>query len=155
MYLRFKLFSCRIVLYIRKVKPVLGVNSTLKTGLHIPMFEYDHINFRELLTEIRFLQELYRLGDCHILSTGRPDSYHVYYLSALSWRKALQVCATSQIIDLKHLGFSISRGHFTLRLSRKGNRKIDLTDIIKSSFGNTADIKDLQSYVIYETAVRV
>lgn len=155
MYLRFKLFNRRIVFYSRRVVPVLGVNSTLQDGRHVPMLEFDEVNSRELLAELKNLQDVFRLGEILVLETGRPDSYHAIVLNSLDWCDAVRVVAYCKYTDLKHLQFSLKRMHFTLRLSNKKNRSITLYDRISSNYPNTAKIADLKSFVLYETAVRV
>lgn len=155
MYLRFKLLNRRIVFYSRRVVPVLGVNSTLENGLHVPMMEFDEINPRELLAELKNVQDEFRLGEILILETGRPDSFHAIVLNSLEWTDAVRVAAYCRYTDLKHLQFSLKRMHFTLRLSNKKNRAITLFDRISSKYDNTAKISDLKSFVLYETAVRV
>lgn len=155
MYLRFKILNRRIVFYSRKVIAVLGVNSNTKDGLHLPMLEFDDISFRDLLTELRELQEVFRLGEIIIVSTGRADSYHAIVCSSLQWQEAVRVVAYSKYADLKHLQFSLKREHFTLRLSPKGSRAIELVDILPSRYESKAKISDLEGFVIYETAVRI
>lgn len=155
MYIRFKLFGHRIVFYSRKVIPILGINSTLRNGKHMPMIETDYCNIRELETIARNMQDEYKLGDAYILNTGRDDSYHLIFFSGLSWRDCVKVCTSCPRIDMKHLYFSLQRVHFTLRLSKKAGRKLDVVSIIKSQYSNTCSPLDLQSYVIYETAVRI
>lgn len=155
MYFRKKIFGIRIVFYWRRVIPIIGVNSTLKDSKHVPMLEYDGMNFRELLTEVRELQSKYRLGSCTIASTGRADSWHVYFMTRLSWRDCIKLYASTELSDLKHLYFSMKRNHFTLRLTPKGKRKIELMDIIESQYKDDVRLEELKSFVLYETAVRL
>ena len=135
--------------------PILGVNSNLKNGLHIPMLEFDDVNLRCLFAEIKNLQDRFRLGQAVIVSTGRFDSYHVFFKNQVTWKNAIKICAESELYDLKHLQFSLKRGHFTLRLSSKGGRKNELVDIIESDYASNCEFSDFDSFVLYETAVRI
>lgn len=152
MYLRFKIFNHRIVIYNRRVYNTGGFNSNLPDGSHICMVDCDKVNLRDLETEAISLQENFGLGDCYIVSTGKADSYHLIFLTRLSWRGAVEVAASCQYTDLKHLQFSLRRGHFTLRLLGKADKKPYLTSIIKSKNLSDVKIKDLESFVLYETA---
>ena len=133
MYLRFKLFGRRFVMYQRKVVTVKAVNSSLDEKYHIPMIDCDTINIINLMNEVSRLQQLFELGDASICSTGRPSSFHVYFWTRVTWRQAVMVASMCHYVDLKFLEFSLRRGHFTLRISDKKGRPIKEIMYIKSS----------------------
>lgn len=152
MYLRFRFLNHRIVFYNRRIYETGGINSNLKNGLHVPMFDFDYINIRELETEMMRLRDEFNLGQILIMNTGKYDSYHGIVLNAMSWRDAVALVASCKYTDLKHLQFSLRRGHFTLRVLPKAGRKLYLTSIIRSENPSDVRIKDIDSYVLYETA---
>ena len=152
MFKKFKIFNYRVMIYARRVYGTAGINSNLKDGLHVPMFDLDKINIRELETEALRIGELYRLGDAVILSTGRQDSYHLYFMNRLPFRKCLEIGVTCAAVDLKHIQFSIKRGHFTLRSMPKKGRTPYLVSIIRSKNPSDFSPKDFTSFVLYETA---
>ena len=152
MFTKFKILNYRVMIYARRVYKTSGVNSQLGDGLHIPMFDCDSVNIRELETEVMRLQELFRLGRCVIVNTGRPDSYHVYFMNKIGWRRSIQIGLECRYVDLKHIQFSLKRGHYTLRLAAKANRTLFVTSIIESMYEITASKDDLNSFVLYETA---
>lgn len=155
MYLRFKLFKLRFVFYIRRVTTVNGVNSNLKDGNHIPMLDFDGATLKETRMEVYRLQKQYKLGKASICSTGRPKSYHVYFWNVCTWQQAVQIVASSRLGDLKHLQFSLRRGHFTLRISDKKSRKIECIEEINYNNYQTCSHEDLISFVTYETGSKV
>lgn len=155
MYLRFKLFGLRFVWYVRRVTTVNGVNSNLKNGLHIPMLDFDGCTLKECRMEVYRLQKQYKLGKASICSTGRPKSYHVYIWNSCTWQQAVQIVASSRLGDLKHLQFSLRRGHFTLRISDKKSRKIECIEEIDFNQYQQVDHTDLESFVTYETGSKV
>jgi hypothetical protein len=155
LYLRTKLLNFRIVFYWRKVTEVSGVNSVTKDGFHIPMIDTDECSLAQCIEEIRKLQRVYKLGAASICSTGRPDSYHIYIWTKMSWKDAIQVVSSCKIGDLKHLYFSLRRGHFTLRISDKKGRKVKLIEEVVSKYKSNCDFNDLDSFVKYETASKI
>ena len=132
-----------------------GVNSITKDGLHIPLLDLDECNLSQCIDEVKELLTRYRLGKASICSTGRQNSFHVYIWNKVSWRKAIEIVSSCKLIDLKHLQFSLRRGHFTLRISDKKSRSINLLCNVFSPFETTAEIKDLKSFVTYETASKL
>lgn len=155
MYIRTKILGRRIVFYSRKVVPIGGVNSTTKNGLHIPMIDTDECTMNECMHHTRVLQQRYKLGDASICSTGRPNSFHVYIWTEMDWRNTVKVVASHQNCDLKHLLFSLRRGHFTLRISDKNNRKVEELVRMKSDYPSNVSYNDLQDFVLYETASKI
>lgn len=155
MYRNFKLFNRRVVIYIRKVIPINGVNSNLSNDHHVPMLDFDNATRKQTRIEIIRLQKIYRLGTASIVSTGRPKSYHVYFWNRCTWRQAIQICASCKYGDLKHLQFSLRRGHFTLRLSDKNTREIKCIEEVNSPYKTTSCPEELQSFVKYETAALI
>lgn len=143
------------MIYSRRVQTVKGVNSNLLDGNHCIMFDVDDCNIRTLEQELVSLQEYYNLGRALIFSTGRADSYHVYFLNRVSWRQAVMVAVSCRYVDLKHIQFSLKRGHFTLRISSKKNRKIELVSVIESKHPSDITKEDFSSFVIYETASKL
>lgn len=141
-----------MMFYSRRVYRTGGLNSITPDGLHIPMFDLDNCNIRELETEINLLQDAFHLGDCLCVSTGKLDSYHIYFLNKVSWRQAILIGTSCRFVDLKHIQFSLKRGHFTLRLLDKAGRKPYLYNTYYSENPNTLTKKDLKSFVLYETA---
>lgn len=155
MYLRTKILNRRIVFYWRKITTVEGVNSDTLDGYHIPLLDTDDCTLLDLVVEMRRLQKMFNLGDVSICNTGRENSFHVYVWNKMTWRECVAVVANCRYIDMKHLHFSIRRGHFTLRISPKTGRKITEIYRIESSNPTTASYKDFKSFVTYETASKL
>lgn len=155
MYVRFKIFNRRIVFYNRKVTHVVGVNSLLKDGRHVPLIDCDEITLDELKVEVQRLLSQFHLTHASIVSTGRPNSYHVYLWHAVTFRKAIEIVAACRYTDLKHLHFSIRRGYFTLRISKKMNRDVKLVHWFPENDSPSIAYKDLCKFSYYETASRI
>jgi len=141
-----------MMFYSRRVYKTGGINSILESGLHMPLFDLDNVNIRDVETEALRLQEKYELGDAVIINTGRQDSYHLYFMSAKNWRECIRIGVECRYVDLKHIQFSLKRKHFTLRVLSKAKRKLYLQSVVESRFENTATKNNITSFVLYETA---
>ena len=152
MFAKCKILNWRIMIYARRVYKTGGINSKIGGGLHIPMFDCDQVNIRDLEVEVKRVQELFKLGRSIIVNTGKPDSYHVYFMNKLEWRQCITIGLNLRYVDLKHIQFSLKRGHFTLRLLPKATRTLFVTSIIESMYESNATKEDFTSFVLYETA---
>lgn len=138
--------------YSRRVYQTGGINSKLGDGSHIPMFDCDNVNIRELEVEAQRLQDKFGLGRAVIVNTGRQDSYHLYFFTKVSWRRAIEIGVSCKFVDLKHIQFSLKRGHFTLRVLPKAERSLFVCSIIESMNITNVTKEEIDSFVLYETA---
>ena len=155
MMIRFKAFGRMNVIYSRRVTWVEGINSTLKNNHSILMIDCDDINMYHLKNECKRLIEKYKLPRIDIFSTGRKDSYHLYCWCSRTFRECILIAMDCYYTDKKFIQFSLGRGHFTLRISKKNHRPISYVTSVESSIDNESIMYDLQSTTSYMTASRV
>jgi len=138
-------------LTIAKIRKVIGVNSELEDGRHILMWDFDEIPLENVKDALRVVQSRYCLSDIHICRTKEPDNYIAYCFTAGSWRRTVEIVACTEFVDWQFLRFGVYRGHFTLRVTPKGEREIKFCDRLEGY--SIADCKpeDLKSWVRYET----
>ena len=151
MNLRFNLGKYRVVLYVRRVQRVIGINSNLKDGFHVPMLDIEGLSGREVVNEARRIMDLHSLGPCDIFSTGKSDHWHVYYMSRVPFRTLLRVMLDFRGSDPNHATWSSKRGHATLRFSEKTGRKISLYATLHSSVAQTFHPSEFDSFTDYQT----
>lgn len=155
MMIRFRIRDWLTVFYVRKSKKVTGLNSTLINGDSMLMLDCDGVKLVDLQIELRRLMEKYRLPNCHIFSTGRKDSFHVYSWISRPFLKCLAIAADCNYIDEKYVYFSARRSHFTLRTSHKEKREIKYHSTIYSRFADESSPYALSSRVNYYTASKL
>jgi hypothetical protein len=137
-----------------QVTDVIGVNSTLPDGNHILMWDFDNVPLSHVETALKTKQQTEGLPNIYILNTGKPNNYIAYCFKACSWRNAYGIVASTPFVDWNFIKYAAVRGHFTLRVSPKNGRKPRLVKVLKSRVPETASIRELRSWVKYETLTR-
>lgn len=155
MMIRFRIRNWLTVFYVRKSKKVTGMNSDLINGDSMLMMDCDNVKLVDLQIELRRLIEKYRLPNCHIFTTGRDNSFHVYSWVSRPFLKCLAIASDCNYIDEKYVYFSARRSHFTLRISPKSNRTIEYHSTIFSRFADESSPYALSSKVNYYTASKL
>jgi len=130
---------------------VIGVNSTLKDGSHILMWDFDYTDLEDIKQALRKVQTRYFLSDIHIFQTAPIDGYHAYCFTAVDWRRAIEILAATDGVDMKYLKWSVYRGRFTLRVSEKFGRYDFAVATLDGYQLPDCDRDDLRSWVLYET----
>jgi hypothetical protein len=148
---RITIKNIRFTLTIARITKLIGVNSELEDGRHILMWDFDDIPLGKVMDELSIVQARYFLSDVHVLKTKEPDNYIAYCFDSLEWREAVEVIAATPSVDWQFFRFGVYRGHFTLRVSPKGERHICLTARLGGY--KLPDVKPsgLKSWVRYET----
>jgi hypothetical protein len=134
-----------------QVTDVIGVNSILPDGNHILMWDFDDVPLSFIAQVLRVKQEDYALPKIYILNTGLPNHHIAYCFTRMPWRHAFGIVASTPYVDWNFIKYAAVRGHFTLRVSPKNGRKPKLVLTLDSVIPETADIKELRSWVKYET----
>ena len=151
-FVKFRIGRYRFMSYCRPTQYVTGYDSDLPDGQHIVMIDTDSCSLRQVESECMRQQAKWGLGNAIIISTGRPDSWHVIYRTRRPWRQALAIAFDFEHCDLKHIKFSMDRGHFTLRLSPKSGRRLDFQSEIWAEPASDIYADDIFKAVRYETA---
>jgi len=130
---------------------MIGVNSFVDEYHHILMWDFDDVPLEIVRRSLKIVQHRYMLSDIHILRTKEPDNYIAYCFTSCEWRMAVEIIAQTQYVDWQFFRFGVYRGHFTLRVTPKGDRHIKLVERLEGL--SLPDVKpsDLKSWVRYET----
>lgn len=151
MILRATIRNRRLTLTYARIAKVIGVNSNLGDGKHVLMWDFDDIELRNVRTALWLVQDTYQLSDIHLLRTKKPHNYIAYCFTALEWRQAVEVIAATRLVDWQFFRFGVYRGHFTLRVTPKGDRGIQFVEILSGETPPNCTPSDLLSWVKYET----
>uniref|UniRef100_A0A6M3JY37 Uncharacterized protein n=1 Tax=viral metagenome TaxID=1070528 RepID=A0A6M3JY37_9ZZZZ len=148
---RFDIGSIRFMFSVASVIKVVGVNSYVGDDQHILMWDFDDVKLSKMKYALRIVQNRYFLSDIHILNTGRKDSYHAYCFTTVNWRRAVEILAATQYVDMKYLKWCLFRGRLTLRTGEKAGRLSHKIATLEGLALPDATVDDLKSWVIYET----
>lgn len=151
MIIRCTVRSIRFTLTIAKIAKMIGVNSNLESGEHILMWDFDDVPLCEVKEALRTVRARYMLSDIHILRTKEPDNYIAYCFTSVEWRQAVEILASTLNVDWQFFRFGVYRGHFTLRVTPKGERTPYLVARLEGRCLPDVKPEDLKSWVRYET----
>ena len=151
MILRFRLFNWRFTFVAAPVVDIIGVNSLLPDGNHIPMWDFDNVNFWQVHDALLHVQRVYHLPNIYILETKPKTNFIAYCFKRLPWRKVVEIIAYTPHVDWYFFKYGVYREKFTLRVSAKEGRKPRLVYILRSPEPEDVFIEDLKSWVKYET----
>ena len=154
MILQLRIGNWKFTFTFAQVTDVVGVNSTLPDGKHILMWDFDDMKLEDVIDELEFMKSLYALPKIYILNSGKPNHYIAYCFKRLEWRDAFGIVASTKGVDWNFIKYAAVRGHFTLRVSSKNGKKPKLVHIIDGVTSEDANVKELRSWVQYETLTR-
>lgn len=141
----------RLSLTFYRIAKMIGVNSTLDDGTHILMWDFDDVGLEEVDEALKVVQSRYLLSEIYILETKKDTNYIAYCFTAVDWRIAVEIIAQTELVDWQFFRFGVYRGHFTLRVSPKGDRVPKLVRKREGFQLPNCSVKDLNSWVRYET----
>jgi len=141
----------RLTFTYARIARVIGVNSELPDGEHILMWDFDEVPLDVVMRSLSYVQHRYFLSDIHILRTKEPDNYIAYCFSSKEWRDAVEIVAATHHVDWQFLRFGVYRGHFTLRVTPKGERTPYFVQRLEGLELPDCKPSDLKSWVKYET----
>lgn len=141
----------RLTLTFARVARVIGVNSTLKDGSHILMWDFDDESPDDVKDALKIVQARYCLSDIHLLCTRKWYSFIAYCFTSMPFKRTVEIIAATPLVDWQFLRFGVYRGHFTLRVTPKNNRDIVLYDRLEGCELPNCKPQDLTSWVKYET----
>jgi len=105
--------------------PTAGISARIPHTTEFVIFlDYDNITDERLIDELRYLQELYEVGDFHILATSEFGR-HAMCVDRLFLREDLKVVYTSTCDQVFKRGIRINEGRtWICRTYKKGDRPI-------------------------------
>jgi len=151
MIFKLRIAHWRFTFTLAPVIDVVGVNSILPDGKHIPMWDFDDIPLDRVIYQLCGLQEAGELSNIYILQTGLKDHYIAYCFTSLDWRHCKMAVCAAYDVDENFFKYGVYRDHFTLRVSAKEHGKPKLVAIIRGAVPSNCSVRILQSWVKYET----
>lgn len=151
MIIRIKIGHWRLSATIGQVESVYGINSKLKTGGHILMWDFDNSTLEQCATELKRVQTKHNLPPIYIMQTRPDKSFIAYCFKHVTYQQMLSILAETQGICISFLRISAWRMHCTLRVTPKSGRKIIPTLKLPSPIMPDATVYDLQNWTLYET----
>jgi hypothetical protein len=148
---KFRIGRWRFTFTFAPVVDVIGVNSVLPDGSHILMWDFDDVDLETVKWSLAWVQWRYNLPAIYILQSSENEHYIAYCFKKVSWRKAIEIIASTPNIDLNFFKYGVYREKFTLRVTPKADKKPRLVCILDSQVLPDASIEDLKSWVKYET----
>jgi len=103
--------------------PTRGISARIPHTTEFAVFmDYDNVKDERLIEELRYLQELYELGDFHVFATNEFGR-HVICVDRLPLREALDVVYNSTCGEVFKRGIRINEYRtWILRTHKKGDR---------------------------------
>jgi len=132
-----------------KLKLVAGINSNLKDGNHILMWEFDGVEFQQIRSVLEAIQDDYVLPDIHILKASTETSWHAMCFTRCPWPLAISIVAGTPKIDLSWLKMCVSREHWTLRVTDKGQGAPEIVEVLAGATPECTP-EDLTGAVLYQ-----
>lgn len=151
MIIKITIYKWRFTFSMAPTTKVVGVDSNLIDGNHVLMWDFDTGSYNQILLGLDYIQDRYNLSNIYIAQTGKKTGYHAFCFKKVSWRKCIEILASTPLLDYNYLKYGIYRKHFTLRISKKHARKITYKDTMRSPVIEDCKPSDLKSWVRYET----
>ena len=115
------------------------------------MWDFDDITLNNVVAALLITQRTYNLPTIYIMETKKDKNYIAYCFKEVTWRKAIEIITYTKGVDYNFIKYGIYRNKFTLRVSPKCGRKPKLVYKLFSDEPEDVKIKDLKSWVQYET----
>jgi hypothetical protein len=154
MIIRMRLGQWKFTFTMAPVQDVIGVNSQVGDNKHILMWDFDDQPLDMVEASLLHVQHRYFLSNIYILLSSPPSNYFAYCFQSYPWWLARSIIGATIGIDENFYKWGIFRKRFTLRVSPKDGNKPKLVSILKSNANEDIDVKQLSSWVQYETLVR-
>lgn len=130
------------------LKLVAGINSNLKDGSHILMWEFDNASYYPVREALLYAQDQYQLPDIHILQASSNKSWHAMCFARCPWPLAISIVAGTPGIDLDWLRMCVNRENWTLRVTDKGQGEPKVFEVLAGALPE-ATPEDLTHAVLY------
>jgi len=148
---RLTIRNYRLTLTFARIGKMIGVNSIVDDEFHILMWDFDEVPLEEVKAALKVVQTRYLLSTIHILRTKEPNNYIAYCFTALHWKTVVEIIAQTHGVDWQFFRFGVYRGHFTLRVTPKGERTPKLVARLEGLTPADCSPEHLESWVRYET----
>jgi hypothetical protein len=147
MILRLRIGNWRFTFTLYQITDITGVNSQLKDGNHILMWDFDNTPLSLIKVDLTSLQQQHNLPNIYILNTGKPNHYIAYCFKRCQWWNAKRIIAQSLFTCEDYFKWGIFRKRFTLRVTPKEGRKPKLVALLYSKTKEDVKVSELTSWV--------
>lgn len=141
----------RITFSMARVAKVIGVNSRLSDDRHIIMWDFDDVTLYQVVTALKYAQHYHTLSTIYVLETKAGTNFIAYCFKAKTFREVCYVIVDTPLVDWNFFKYGVYRGRFTLRVTAKEGRVPKLVRVLESDNKPDVDVKDLTSWVRYQT----
>ena len=148
---RWRWGSYRFSVSASKVVDVKGFNSILSDKHHILLWDFDNSSKRDVALALMNVQSQYGLPEIRVSNSGKSRHWVACCFKRLRFREALQILASTPGIDVSFLKYGIYRGHWTLRITPKNQRRIKFAFRLGSNVPPDVSPYELKSFVHYES----
>lgn len=144
---RIKRFQASVVVGL--VTKVQGINSNLKDGSHIIMWEFDETDLGKVKAALFAVQVFHNLPKIHIAQSHPGGGYHAYCFKRMSFVESLHIVSGTELVDPNYITMCAMRRHWTLRLTDKGQGQPEYITYLVGLIDPTCDAGDLVGLVEY------
>lgn len=146
---KFRIGRFQVSLMAGLVTKVTGVNSNLRNGNHIIMWEFDETDVVGVLAALQAAQAFHRLPDIHVAESHPGGGVHAYCFKSLSFIETLHIVSGTALVDPSYITMCAMRQHWTLRLTDKGQGQPEYQETLPGPGVTTASPSDLVGIVEY------
>ena len=148
--IRRRIGRVKFSLVIGTITQVQGINSTLKDGGHILMWEFDEPNFYQIQGALLQAKSDYSLPSIYIAQSHPGGGFHAYSMVRMPWLNTVSIVSGTKHVDPGYVSMCAMRGHWTLRLSDKGQGAPQHICRLESVIADDVGPHELASFVNYE-----
>ena len=151
---KFRIGRFQVSLVVGLVTKVTGVNSNLKQGGHIIMWEFDETDKLAVLASLQAAQIFHSLPTIYVAESHPGGGFHAYCFVQMSFVHTLHVVSGTALVDPHYITMCAMRQHWTLRLTDKGQGQPEYTEALFSEVPELYGPNDLQSVVQYTARLK-
>lgn len=148
--IRQRIGRVKFSLVVGTITQVQGINSTLKEDGHIVMWEFDETDLFLVRVWLRESQWRHHLPPIYVSQSHPGGGYHAYCMVRLPWLKTVEIVAGTEGVDSGYVSMCAMRGHWTLRLTDKGQGAPEWVETLDSPYAEAVSPRNLESWVNYE-----
>lgn len=131
------------------VTKVQGVNSNLVDGGHIIMWEFDETDKVSIYSSLFAAQAFHQLPQIHLARSHPGGGFHAYCFMRVSFVESLHIVSGTRGVDPAWIQLCSMRGHWTLRLTDKGQGQPEHETMIPGIGLPDCGPEDLEAVVTY------
>jgi len=133
-----------------RTQRVVGINSGPPGGPHILLWDFDDVDFWQVIDALMRVQASYMLPTITVLDMGRENSYTAICPKLCSHREATEILQHTRFIDEAFFRMGFWRRYWTVRITDKNGRKPEPKLWIKSDVPPDVDLRSWLHFDEYE-----